>query len=78
MRRRAEEVRKQEWTPQPHGKTAKRPDRPGLTSKRVTIRRNRIGTDRLTPVSHGTKGGACEGCLRKEEKEEVSRLTGGP
>jgi ATP-dependent RNA helicase DeaD len=25
-----EEVRKQEWTPQPHGKTAKRPDRTGF------------------------------------------------
>ena len=25
-----EEIRKQEWTPQPHGKTAKRPDRAGF------------------------------------------------
>ena len=73
-----EEVREQEWTPKPHGKNAKSPDKPGFDKKaRYDTKkphRDETGSRRKAAAR---KWGACEGRIRKEEKEEVSRLTGG-
>ena len=48
-----------------------------LTRRRITIPKGGIGASRRTRESRGMKMQRCKARVRKEEKEEVSRLTGG-
>jgi ATP-dependent RNA helicase DeaD len=64
-----EEVHEQAWTPKPHGKNAKSPDKPGFDRKARYDTKNRIGTDRLTPESRVTKAGR----LRRLHSERRKR-----
>ena len=71
-----QEVREKEWKPKPHGKNAKASDKPAFDKKAHydTKRRDRGEQAHAGKPRH--ENAACKARVRKEEKEEVSRLTG--